>query len=448
MTADLIGQLAEVLRLPAASIGPDAPLQELGLDSLIAIETVIRIERRLGVSLPPGLIASDTTVEDLAEKLLHLLGTAPVALEASDASAAEKKPPAMPRESALRPPAAAAATDAVGSLDAATAQDAVGTGFYLEWLALRAAEKFLLGRDITSARARLARLIPVLRVALRHDWQWARKNLRLVFGPNLDDRQLRTLATLAMENHLASYLESAFSHEMEFNFENYAELLELAGDRGVILCGVHLGSWEPFLRWAPDIGLRLAAVYRKARNPMAERVFQERRSHYGIEWIASGDTRAIAQALEDRKIVAFMTDLNTYGNPVFADFLGVPASCAAGPYALSVLKGAPIIPAVGIRESATRVSATFAPPIWPAMDRPTQGEISRLAAQLNGTFSPWILEYAEQYNWLHPRWRHRPDRSVWTLRTTEAEMAAARTTPYAVPSARLLGVIASAAGAR
>jgi len=450
MTADLIGQLAEVLRLPAASIGPDAPLQELGLDSLIAIETVIRIERRLGMSLPPGLIAAETTVEDLAQKLLHLIGTTAVASAAAlpEAHANENTPQAKPNRITSGLSAETAATAGTGSLETEAGPESVGTAFYLEWLALRAAEKFLLGRDIASARARLAGLLPVFRLALRRDWQWARRNLRLVFGPNLDDRQIGTLATLAMENHLASYLESAFSHELDFNFENYAELLELAGDRGVILCGVHLGSWEPFLRWAPDIGLRLAAVYRKARNPMAERVFQERRAHYGIEWIPSGDSRAITRAVDERKIVAFMTDLNTYGNPIFSDFLGVPASCAAGPYALSVLKGAPIIPAVGIRESAARVSATFAPPIWPEMDRPIQGEISRLAAQLNGTFAPWILEYAEQYNWLHPRWRHRPDRSVWTLRTAEAEMAAARTTPYAVPSARLLGVIASAAGAR
>lgn len=425
MVADLTAQLAEVLRLPPDSIEPGAPLQELGLDSLIAIETVIRIERRLGLPLPQGAIAADTTVEDLAAKLLQLLTTAP-----SNKAQAEETTEAR---SVTPPSTRPDSTGSAGPDGAASAGDEssenVGPGFFVEWLALRAAEKFFLGRDITGARARLARLMPVFRTVLRHDWQWALKNLEIVFGDNLDTRERRRLAALAMENHLASYLESGFSHELEFDFNDYAEILELAGDRGVILCGVHLGSWEPFLRWAPDIGLRLAAVYRKARNPLAERVFQERRSRYGIEWIPSGDARAIAQALDDRKIVAFMTDLNSYETKLFTSFLGVPASCAPGPYALAALKNAPVIPAVGIRKSATKVAATFTPALWPDATQPLAAEISRLATAVNDTFGPWILEYAEQYNWLHPRWRCRPDGSVWTLRTPASEISARRTGP-------------------
>jgi acyl transferase domain-containing protein/NADPH:quinone reductase-like Zn-dependent oxidoreductase/lauroyl/myristoyl acyltransferase/NADP-dependent 3-hydroxy acid dehydrogenase YdfG/acyl carrier protein len=449
MTTDLVGQLAEVLRLPAASIAPDAPLQELGLDSLIAIETVIRLERRFGVSLAPGWMSADTTVADLAQKLLHLAttGPSPVTREAALAApddAVERRDHASARSATAAGPAAG--LEHVGREE--YLEDAVGIGFRLEWLALRAVEKFFLGRDVASTRRRLATALPAMRLILRHDWQWARKNLRMVFGPNLNDREHLALASLAMENHLASYLDGTFSHQLEFGFNDYAELLELAGDRGVILCGVHLGSWEPILRWAPDIGLRLAAVYRRARNPLAEKVFQERRSRYGIEWIASSDTRAIARAVDERKIVAFMTDLNTYEGRLFTDFLGVPASCAPGPGSLAVLKDVPLVPAVGIRESAGKVAVHFAPALRPQHDQPVAAEVARLSAALNGTFAPWILEYAEQYNWLHPRWRRRPDDKVWTLRTTEAEMAAARTTPYAVPSARLLGVIASAAGAR
>ena len=438
MTTDLIGQLAEVLRLPVASIEPGAPLQELGLDSLIAIETVIRIERRLGVSLPQGTIASNTTVGDLAAKLLHLIGTTQAA--AVESSAAGKD---VPQGGATQRamPAQPETTDT--RLVGDSAMETAGVGFHAEWLALRAAEKLLLGRGVKTAHARLARLMPVFRILLRNDRLWALKNLRLVFGDNLNDGQRQALAALAMENHLKSYLESAFSHELEFSFENYAELLELAGDGGVILCGVHLGSWEPFLRWAPDIGLRLAAVYRKARNPLAERAFQERRSLYGIEWIPSDDSRAITQAVEDRKIVAFMTDLNSYETKVYADFLGVPASFAPGSCALSVLKGAPIVPAVGIRQSGGKVSATFARALRPDIGRPLGTEIAKLAADLNAIFTPWILEYAEQYNWLHPRWRCRPDGSLWTLSTPDEVIAAARNAPCPAVPRRVLDLLPS-----
>lgn len=442
MTEDLIGQLAEVLRLPAASIGPGSPLQELGLDSLIAIETVIRIERRLDVSLPQGSIAANTTVTDLAGKLLHLMGTTRASEAPPPDASANMKGHGVPQGTVHSVPASQPDI-AEAQIAGDSGDEAAGAGFYAEWLALRAAEKLMLGRGVETARARLSRLMPFFRLILRNDRLWALKNLRMVFGNNLNDIQRSALASLAMENHLASYMESAFSHELEFSFDNYAELLELAGDGGVILCGIHLGSWEPFLRWAPDIGLRLAAVYRKARNPLTERVFQERRSLYGIEWIPSGDTRAIAQAVEDRKIVAFMTDLNSYETKVYADFLGVPASCAPGPFALSVLKGAPIVPAVGIRQSVGKVSATFAPALRPDTLRPVGMEIARLSGKLNTVFAPWILEYAEQYNWLHPRWRCRPDGSLWTLQTPDGAIAAARTAPCPVVPRRVLDLLPS-----
>lgn len=442
MVADLTGQLAEVLRLPPESISPSTSLHDLGLDSLIAIETVIRIERHLGISLPQGAITADATVEDLAAKLLQILGKVP-AKKLGDQAVSEADN-TLPGAALQAHPAASASSlteDPAHTLEDDNFEENPGVGFFLEWIGLRVAEKFFLGRDISGARTRLARLMPVFRMALRRDWQWSLKNLEIIFGDNLNPRQRRKLAAIAMENHLASYLESGFSHELEFEFHDYLEILELAGGRGVILCGVHLGSWEPFLRWAPDIGLRLAAVYRKARNPLAERIFQERRSRYGIEWIPSNDTKAIAQAVDDRKIVAFMTDLNSYETKLFSDFLGIPASCAMGPYALAALKNAPIIPAVGIRKSVSKVSATFAPALWSDPARPISSEVGRLAHEVNRIFNPWVLEYADQYNWLHPRWRCRPDGSLWTLQTPAPLIAASRTGPCPQVPARVLALL-------
>jgi KDO2-lipid IV(A) lauroyltransferase len=100
---------------------------------------------------------------------------------------------------------------------------------------------------------------------------------------------------------------------------------------------------------------------------------------------------------------------------------------------------------VALRESGDRTRIIFGEPLDPGADGVSGDNVRHLTRRLNAAFEPWILEYAEQYNWLHPRWRFRPDGSVWTLRTTEAEMAAARTTPYALPSERLLRVIASPA---
>jgi acyl carrier protein len=44
--------LASFLAVPAAKLLPDAELQDLGVDSLAAVELIFEIEERFGVSVP------------------------------------------------------------------------------------------------------------------------------------------------------------------------------------------------------------------------------------------------------------------------------------------------------------------------------------------------------------------------------------------------------------
>jgi NADPH:quinone reductase-like Zn-dependent oxidoreductase/acyl carrier protein len=58
VTAQLKEQIAKVLRTSAPKLDTERPLNELGLDSLMGVELLNRIETSLGVSLPPGNLAA------------------------------------------------------------------------------------------------------------------------------------------------------------------------------------------------------------------------------------------------------------------------------------------------------------------------------------------------------------------------------------------------------
>jgi thioesterase domain-containing protein/acyl carrier protein len=73
LVAMLREQMASVLRSSAADLDPARPLSELGLDSLMAIDLVHRIENAFGVSVPAGRVGSEVTITALAGTLLELM---------------------------------------------------------------------------------------------------------------------------------------------------------------------------------------------------------------------------------------------------------------------------------------------------------------------------------------------------------------------------------------
>src|SRR5439155_10352393 len=88
-------QAARVLRLPAASLDAQLPLNNLGIDSLMAIELKNRIEADLGVTVPMVKFLEGPSVRDLsgflADKLApaEVTATPPTAAAAFDPDAAD-----------------------------------------------------------------------------------------------------------------------------------------------------------------------------------------------------------------------------------------------------------------------------------------------------------------------------------------------------------------------
>lgn len=434
--AEISGLVARVVRTTPDKLSPEQPLQEIGFDSLMAIELVNLVERRFELTLPASAISSSVSASQIAEIVCSLAATGREDVPAQNGEAQAELPGESPSADTSEAPAGLTSKDA-------DSERPLTWRYRAEAAALRAGMSAFRGTTRAQAHRRLRALLPAIRPFLSNDMRWARKNLKAVFGPALTGAQRERLARLALENHLLSYVEGLCNEGGKEHFENYDTMLAAhERGRGVILCGVHLGTWEPLLRWGPRFGLPLAGVYRRAHNPLADREFQKIRAAYGIRWIRSDRTPEMVSALAEGAILGMMTDLNTFVGAVFADFLGIPASSPAGPAALALHTGAPLVPAVALREENGNTKIVFGQPIEP-LGGVTAENIATFTRRINEAFEPWILEYAEQYNWLHPRWRARPDGNTWTLDTPDTEIASARVAPYPALPARLQGFLGS-----
>ncbi len=67
----LVEEVAKVLRLPAERVDPKKSIFDMGMDSLMVLELTMALEEQLGVKLPAIAQADDTSLSNLADRILH-----------------------------------------------------------------------------------------------------------------------------------------------------------------------------------------------------------------------------------------------------------------------------------------------------------------------------------------------------------------------------------------
>ncbi len=76
MLIDLVAdEVAQIMRLPKERIAPDRSLYDLGMDSLMAVELVVSLEKRFGIAIPVMALSQSPTMNRIAEIMTnHLYG--------------------------------------------------------------------------------------------------------------------------------------------------------------------------------------------------------------------------------------------------------------------------------------------------------------------------------------------------------------------------------------
>src|SRR5262249_4336289 len=76
VTSFLQTQLARIAGLSVAEVDAETPLDQLGIDSLLALELLFSVEAALAIRLPMEGITSDTSIAAIAAQLVRLIDEA------------------------------------------------------------------------------------------------------------------------------------------------------------------------------------------------------------------------------------------------------------------------------------------------------------------------------------------------------------------------------------
>lgn len=314
----------------------------------------------------------------------------------------------------------------------------------LEWLAIRAAVWHFSRGDIRSAARDARRLAGVSRPFLRWHWDWAVRNLELVYGPNLSASERGKLARLSIEHQFLSVLDGFRARDIEvapIDARPLRALVDAYG--GAILCTIHLGGWEAGLRALAESGIPMAALYRRPEDSRMANLFARVREGSPVQWISTDRVGAALRALRSGKLLALLIDADIGEATLPVRFLGIDVLRPSGAGRIAARCQVPLVPSLGPREPSGRIAPVIGSPILPETLR-DKDAAARMTQRVYGAFEAWIHEWAEQFAWLNPHWRRRPDGTIWTLRDPIEAMRSERREAPCTPSARVRALLASA----
>jgi KDO2-lipid IV(A) lauroyltransferase len=238
--------------------------------------------------------------------------------------------------------------------------------------------------------------------------QIAEINLRLCL-PELDDtarrrllrRHFSSLGKGLVEVGMAWWWPQKRLERLLITIEGETYLA--TGDTGVLFLTAHFSSLELSGRY---LGARSAAhaMYRPNENPVLEFLIRHYRGTHLLGLIRRDDARGMIRLLKEGGRVWYAPDQNhAHKGKAFADFMGVAAATHTATSRLARTTGARVVPFVLLREPGG-YRLIIEHPLEGLGKAPEED-----ARRINAVFARWARAAPEQYNWIHRRFKTRPD---------------------------------------
>ena len=243
------------------------------------------------------------------------------------------------------------------------------------------------------------------------------QRLRMNLGrvrPELSATALEKITRAGMHSYMRYWMEAfrlpSWTPEQirqRFYLDNTKMLDEaVAMGTGVIMVPGHLANWDSAGAWAADRYGGLSTVAERLKPEGLFEQFLAYRRSLGMQVLPLGDPeimRFLSRALQRGGMVALLGDRDVGGNGIEVDFLGGRAKLPAGPAALSVLTGAPVLP-IGLWYDGSRLRGHVYDPIvaTPGQDRSTQ--IPVMTQKLADSLGQAIHAHPEDWHMMQRVW--------------------------------------------
>jgi KDO2-lipid IV(A) lauroyltransferase len=175
---------------------------------------------------------------------------------------------------------------------------------------------------------------------------------------------------------------------------------------GALVALNHGGNWDHAGAWATLRYGTLTTVAERLRPEGLYERFLAYRESLGMEIVPLGEpglVRTLARRLREGRLVPLLGDRDLSHTGVIVDLFGEPASLPAGPAVLSIMTGAPLIPAVSWYAGERAVTA-LGPTIPVPPDGTTAERTQRMVQQVAQHLEAGLREHSVDWHMLQPVW--------------------------------------------
>jgi len=234
-----------------------------------------------------------------------------------------------------------------------------------------------------------------------------------VLGQTKGRREVSKVTRRCMRNYakyvveLCRYSGRPAKSEARVSFEGLDRLdAALSQGKGVIIVGLHLGSWDVGATYLSQHHYPLNAMVRSSySNGKLNRFMHNLRCKAGISVISAQDgIWPAAEALGHNEVLALMIDAPTKGKLVKARFLGGYAQFSAGAAVLALRTKAPVLPGCVVRLPDNTFKGFIGEQIEFGFSGDFRSNIEGLTQSILDSLQGFIKQYPDQWAMRHKIW--------------------------------------------
>ena len=246
----------------------------------------------------------------------------------------------------------------------------------------------------------------------------AHENLRLAFGGKKSKREMKAIAKKCFQNLGMMAIEFFRIPRMDMkgfmkkvSIEGLEEALRILDQKkGALLLLSHFGNWELMGFMSKVIGSPIMVIAKPVKqNQWVGRWILKIREDAGLEVIPPVKAgRKVLKALSQNRLVGILIDQRAKRSEgIMADFLGEKAPTTPGLAMLALKSGAPVIPVFMIRNGLEKHRLVIQKPLELIRTGNKKQDVEANTQLFNKTLESTILEYPDQWFWVHRRWERK-----------------------------------------